>query len=172
MYAAHLSFSNNRPAKSALTDAKSARLAAAALLFCNIYVLLRALRHAFFDRSAGRRGGKASEHRLAELHRHAPPDLAHRVDDLIDGDAALDARERHIRRTTPPSAMPRCAACRRSTLPWTAPARSPHPEILLRCSLRAARKAAFSARRRRPVRSRCAACRCRSLPRPEWPAMS
>ena len=72
MYAAHLSFSNNRPAKSALTDAKSARLAAAALLFCNIYVLLRALRHAFFDRSAGRRGGKASEHRLAELHRHAP----------------------------------------------------------------------------------------------------
>lgn len=29
---------------------------------------------------------------------HTPPDLAHRVDDLIDGDAALNARERHIRR--------------------------------------------------------------------------
>ena len=38
------------------------------------------------------------ERRLAELDRHAPSDLAHRVDDLVDGDAALDARERHIRR--------------------------------------------------------------------------
>ena len=47
---------------------------------------------------AGRRGGKAAERRFAELDRHTPPDLAHRVDDLIDGDAALDARERHIRR--------------------------------------------------------------------------
>ena len=47
---------------------------------------------------AGRRGGKTAERRFAELDRHTPPDLAHRVDDLIDGDAALNARERHIRR--------------------------------------------------------------------------
>ena len=57
--------------------------------------LPRTLRHALLDRLARWRSGKTAERRFAELDRHTPPDLAHRVDDLIDGDTALNAGKGH-----------------------------------------------------------------------------
>src|SRR5262245_54187507 len=41
----------------------------------------------------GRRGGEAATSRFAVAHVHRRADLAHDVDDLVDGDLELDAGE-------------------------------------------------------------------------------
>ena len=51
---------------------------------------------ALLDGLGRRRDGEAGLTRLAQGLRQGPADLVHRGDDLIDGDNALDAGERHI----------------------------------------------------------------------------
>ena len=55
--------------------------------------------HFCLDGLAGGGVRQTAQRRLPELHGDAAAHLAHGVDDLVHGDAALDARQRHIRRT-------------------------------------------------------------------------